>query len=113
MGSKMSYTGLLVNRVSVNRPSVSYTKGRSKKEYDLEATDVPCNIQYITGKALTPTVHGYEDVEGWTCFFEFGANIQKDDSLMDEKGREFIVQSAPADVTGRKHHMEMRLDIQE
>ena len=109
----MSYSGLLVNKVSVFRPTVTYLKGRPTKTYAASDTDVPCNIQYITGKALTPTVHGYEDVEGWTAFFEFGANIQKDDGLIDEKGREFIIQSVPADVTGREHHMEVRLDIWE
>lgn len=109
----MSYSGLLVNKVSVFRPTVAYTKGRSTKTYTAGDTDVPCNIQYITGKALTPMVQGYENVEGWTCFFEFDADILKDDKLTDEKGREFIVQSAPVDITGRKHHVEARLDIQE
>uniref|UniRef100_A0A6M3M7X1 Head-tail joining protein n=1 Tax=viral metagenome TaxID=1070528 RepID=A0A6M3M7X1_9ZZZZ len=109
----MSYSGLLENKISIFRPTVTYLKGRPTKTYVAGDTDVPCNIQYITGKALTPAVHGYEDVEGWRIFFEYDADIQKDDKLTDERGRVFIVQSAPIDVTGRKHHIECLVDVQE
>jgi len=110
----MSYTGLLVNLATISRPAVTYSKGRvSSKAYTIVDTKVPCNIQLIAKEALTPYEHGYEDVEGWQAFFEYSVDLLKDDRIVDERGRTFIAQSAPIDVTGRKHHVEVKLEIQE
>ena len=112
----MSYSGLLINTCSVHRPSVAYTKGRPTKTYAAaHATGVQCRIQWHKGG--TDTQHareqGFEVIEGWFGFFEYGAPILKDDMIVDDKGREFIIKSVPADVTGMKHHIECGLEIWE
>ena len=115
-GSDVSYSSLLVNTCSVYRPTVTYTKGRANKAYGAAvATGVRCNIQWHSGG--TDTQHareqGYTVIEGWFGFFEYGVDVQKDDRIVDEKGRSFIVKSVPVDVTGRKHHIESGLEIEE
>ena len=111
----MSYSGLLINTCSVFRLTVTYTKGRSKKNYAPVPGTLKCRIQWHKGG--TDTQHareqGYEVIEGWFGFFEYGANLQKDDGIIDERGREFIVKSVPVDVTGMKHHIESGLEIWE
>lgn len=111
----MSYSGLLINTCNVFRPTVTYTKGRPSKAYAAGAVGIKCRIQWHKGG--TDTQHarepGYTVIEGWFGFFEYGANIQKDDRIVDEKGRSFIIKSVPADVTGMKHHIECGLEIRE
>ena len=116
----MSYDNLLVNKVSVYRPTVSYTKGRSTVTYPSSATssNVPCNIQYLFGAGVSGgtrevTAHGFETEGGWWGFFKYGASIQKDDKIVDENSRSFIVLSGPLDVVGRQHHQEVRLSVVE
>ena len=116
----MSLLSLLVNRVTVSRPTVTYVKGVSSKTFTEVTTDLPCSIQYLTGGGYffglgsqVPTVSGYETIEGWFGAFEFGADIQKDDKIVDEQSRTFIIKSAPTDVVGRKHHIETQLALQE
>lgn len=110
----MSYSGLLINRVTINRPSVAYTKGRATKTAPTVIdTDVHCRIQYISGEDMYPKVQGYEYASGWNGFFEYGVNLQKDDLIVDERSREFVVQSDPQDVTGMSHHVEAKLELQE
>lgn len=116
----MSFHSLLVNTVTVSRPSVTYVKGVPTKSYASVVTELICNIQYMRGGvggfgfgSQHTTEHGYEIEEGWFGAFEYGANVRKDDLLTDEKGREFIVKSSPQDVVGRKHHVECALAIQE
>jgi hypothetical protein len=109
----MSYSGLLINRVTITRPTATYTKGRSAKAYASVATDVHCRIQYVTGEDMYPKVQGYEYASGWNGFFEYGVNIRKDDLIVDERSREFVVQSDPQDVTGMSHHVEAKLELQE
>ena len=109
----MSYSGLLINRATISRPTVTYTKGRAAKTYTSVATDVHCRIQYVTGEDMYPKAQGYEYASGWNAFFEYGANVRKDDLLTDERSREFIVQSDPTDVTGMSHHPEVKLELVE
>jgi len=116
----MSYESLLVNTISVYRPTVSYTKGRSTVTYPTTATakNIHCNIQYVFGGGVAAgtrevTGHGFETEGGWMGFFMLGANIQKDDKIVDEDGRSFIILSNPLDVVGRGHHMEVRLSVVE
>lgn len=110
----MSFSGLLINKVSVVRPTVTYTRGRPSKTYtDTVATGVPCRIQYVTKEDIYPKDQGYEFASGWNAFFEYGANIRKDDQITDERGRVFIVQSSPTDVTGKSHHPEVKLQLVE
>jgi len=119
-GDKVSFLGLLVNSVAVSRPTVAYSKGVATKTYTGVATNLACSIQYLSGGGYffglgsqVPTEGGYEVIEGWFGAFEYGANIQKDDKLVDEKSRIFIVKSVPVDVVGREHHIEAQLAIQE
>lgn len=121
-GGVMSYLELLINTCSVVRPSVAKSHGTSDKTYDTSspvAEGVPCRIQFFSSMAVTgggslePTPHGYETLEGYFGFFEFGVNIQLDDLIVDDKAREFIVVSVPLDVTGMKHHVECRLSLKE
>lgn len=109
----MSYLGLLINTVSITRPTVAYTKGRSAKTYASVDTGVKCRIQYISGEDMYPKVQGYEYASGWNGFFEYGVNLQKDDLIVDERSRSFIVQSNPTDVTGKSHHPEVKLELVE
>lgn len=118
----MSYLGLLINTCDVIRPTISDDHGTETKDYDRTspvAEDLVCRIQYFSSMAvegtgsLEPSIHGYEINEGYFAFFEFGANIQIDDMVVDDKGREFIVVSAPEDVTGMEHHIEVRLSFNE
>ncbi len=109
----MSYSGLLINRATISRPTVTHTKGRAAKKYTPVATNVPCRIQYVIGEDMYPKVQGYEYASGWNAFFEYGANVRKDDLLTDERSREFIVQSDPTDVTGMSHHPEVKLELVE
>jgi len=117
----MSFTSLLVNKVSVYRPTTTYTKGVPSKDYPSTATakNVKCNIQAgsqygIMGQgALVPKIHGYETEELYVVFFEYGSNVQKDDKVIDEKGRTFIVKTMPEDVSGRAHHVEALLGLEE
>jgi len=107
----MSYSGLLINRATISRPTVAYTKGRSSKSYASVATDVPCRIQYVTGEDMYPKVQGYEYASGWNAFFENEVNLRKDDLIVDERGRKFVAQSSPIDVTGMSHHVEAKLEL--
>jgi hypothetical protein len=112
----MSFLGLLINTVSITRPTVAYVKGRSTKTYASVATGIACRIQWVTREEIYPKVQGYEYAGEWNAFFDYNADssfLQKDDLLIDELGREFIVQSAPIDVTGLRHHVECKLEIQE
>lgn len=109
----MSFSGLLINSVSITRPTVAYTKGRSTKTYTAVVEDVPCRIQWVTKEEMNPRTQGYEMVGEWNAFFEHGVNLRKDDMLTDERGREFIAQSVPIDVTGMSHHSEVKLEIVE
>lgn len=116
----MSFLGLLVNKATILRPAVTYVKGVPTKTYTSVATNLACSIQYLSGGSYffglgsqVPTEGGYETIEGWFGAFEYGANIQKDDKLVDEKSRIFIVKSVPVDVVGREHHIEAQLAIQE
>jgi len=118
----MSFLGLLVNTVSIYRPTVTYVKGVATKTYPGTATheSVACSIQFhragalgIGGGSQQPTSHGYETIEGWWIGFDYGTDVLKDDKLMDERGRVFIVQTVPVDVTGRQHHIECFLSLQE
>lgn len=116
----MSYLSLLINRCNVVRPTVAEDHGAQEKSYNTGspvAVNLKCRIQFFSSMAtkgsggLDPTPHGYEIVEGYFGFFEFGANVLIDDLIVDEKGRQFIVVSAPEDVTGMLHHVECKLSI--
>ncbi len=118
----MGFLGLLINRCNVVRPSIATSYGTKDKTYNTGSPDVTgliCRIQFFSSMAVTgggslePTAHGYEVVEGYFGFFEFGANVLIDDLIVDEKGRQFIVVSVPLDVTGMKHHIEARLSLRE
>ena len=116
----MSYDSLLVNEVDVYRPTVSYVKGRSTVTYPTTATakNIPCNIQFVFGGGVAAgtrevTGHGFETEGGWIGFFKYGVNIQKDDKIVDENSRCFVILSAPLDVVGKGHHMEVRLSVME
>ncbi len=110
----MSFSGLLINTVTITRPSVAYTKGRSAKTYtNVVAEDVHCRIQWVTKEEINPRTQGYELVGEWNAFFENEVNLRKDDQLTDEIGRVFIAQSAPVDVTGKRHHVEAKLELVE
>jgi len=111
----MSYSALLINIVSIFRPTVTYVKGEPTKTYVPVDTDVPCAIQWHKGGSDTQQerIQGYETVEGWFGFFEYGLDIRKDDLITDERSREFVVVSTPEDVTGRYHHIEVGLEIVE
>ena len=110
----MSYSGLLINRVKIERPLVAYVKGRPTKTHPDEiATDVHCRIQYIAKEDIYPKTQGYELASGWNAFFEYGVNLVKDDLITDERSREFIAQSDPVDVTGMSHHVECKLELVE
>ena len=117
----MSYSSLLVNTVTVERPTVTKVKGVQTKGYATVSTLTSCNIQYLSfggmgagsGAGVGATEHGYETVQSWFGAFEYETDIQKDDKITDELGRVFIVTAAPLDVVGRKHHIECALSIQE
>ena len=111
----MSYSALLINTVSISRPTVTYVKGEPTKAYAAVDAGVSCAIQWHKGGSDTQyeKLRGYETVEGWFGFFEYGQDIQKDDRITDERSRLFIVSSSPVDVTGRSHHIEVGLEIQE
>ena len=116
----MSYDSLLVNAVSVYRPVASYSKGRSTVTYPTTAnySNIPCNIQFVLGAGVAGgtrdvTEHGFETAGGWWGFFKYGASIQKDDKIVDENGRCFVVLSAPLDIVGKGHHVEVRLSVVE
>jgi len=110
----MSFSGLLINRVTITRSSVAYAKGRPTKTYPtIVATGVPCRIQYVTKEDIYPKTQGYEYASGWNSFFEYGVDLLKDDLLVDERSREFIAQSDPVDVTGMSHHVEVKLELVE
>ena len=116
----MSYDSLLVNTVCVYRPIITYSKGRSTVTYPTTAhcINLPCNIQFVFGSGVAGgtrevTEHGFETAGGWWGFFKYGANIQKDDKIVDEDGRCFVVLSAPLDIVGKGHHVEVRLSVVE
>ena len=113
----MSFSGLLINTVTIVRPSVAHTtaaKGRATKVYtDTIAEDVPCRIQWVTKEEMNPRTQGYEMVGEWNAFFEYDVALRKDDQITDERGRVFIAQSAPIDVTGMSHHVECKLELVE
>ena len=118
----MSYSGLLINRCNVVRPSIATSHGTKDKTYNTgspDVVDLRCRIQFFSSMAVTgggslePTPHGYETVEGYFGFFEYGVSILLGDLLIDEKGRQFIVVSVPLDVSGMKHHVECRLALRE
>ena len=110
----MSYDELLVNTIEVFRPTVTYVKGVSNKVYPVVATgtNIKCNIQFLSSGQV-PKEYGYEVEGSWWGFFEYGANVLKDDKIVDEDDREFIVKSMPLDTVGLKHHIEARLAIEE
>ena len=110
----MSFAGLLINTVTITRPTVAYTKGRPTKTYVAVDIGVPCRIQWVTKEEINPETRGYVMVGEWNAFFEHNIDpnfLQKDDMIVDERGREFIVQSAPIDVTGMSHHVEAKLEL--
>ena len=111
----MSLEGLLVNSVSVYRPTTAYSKGVPTKSYALTASSIPCNIQYISAAATKQRERefGYVEAEGWYGFFLYGTDIDEDDKIVDENGRSFIIKTTRSDTVGRKHHIECRLEIQE
>ena len=116
----MSYDSLLVNSISVYRPVASYSKGRSTVTYPATAnySNIPCNIQFVLGAGVAGgtrevTEHGFETAGGWWGFFKYGANILKDDKIIDEDGRCFVVLSVPLDIVGKGHHIEVRLSVVE
>ena len=114
----MSFIGLLRNRVTIVRPSVTYTKGVPSKTYSSVDSNVRCSIQYVGAVvegfgSQQPTQHGYETSEGWWGAFIFGTDIQMDDRITDDLGRVFIVKSVPLDVAGREHHIECNLALQD
>ena len=116
----MSYDSLLVNKISVYRPAATYSKGRSTVTYPTTAnySNIACNIQFVFGSGVgggtrDVTEHGFETAGGWWGFFMYGANIQKDDKIVDESGRVFILLSAPLDIVGKGHHVEVRLSVVE
>lgn len=115
----MSFAGLLINTVTVYRPTVSYTKGAATKTFVSVATGVKCNIQFSTGVAgygqgsIQVTTHGQETAEDYWAAFEHGADVQKGDKIVDEDGRSFIIVTAPIDVVGREHHIEAKLALDE
>ena len=106
----MSYNSLLVNEVTITRPSVAYTDGVSTKSYTVINTKIKCNIQWISSASSFDLQNkGFELTEGWVGFFKHAVNLRIDDKITDEKGRVFIVKTSPEDITGRKHHVECRL----
>ena len=106
----MSFESLLVNKVTISRPTVAYTDGVSSKAYTVLSTKTKCNIQWTSAKsALNSLRKGFELKEGWNAFFKYAVNLKVDDKVEDEKGRTFIVKTDPEDVTGRKHHVEVVL----
>ena len=106
----MSYNSLLVNKVTISRPTVAYTDGVSTKSYSVISTSTKCNIQWISAASSFDFQNkGFELNEGWVGFFKHAVNLKVDDKLSDEKGRIFIVKTSPEDTTGRKHHVECRL----
>jgi len=111
----VSYSGLLINTCSIYRPTVTYTRGRPAKTYAVVATGVKCRIQWHKGGTdiQSPREQGYEAIAGYFGFFEYGANIQKDDKIIDDRNREFIITSSPIDTAGYYHHVEAALKIQE
>ena len=109
----MSFLGLLINTVAITRPTVAYVKGRPTKTYASVTDGIACRIQWVTKEEINPRTQGYELVGEWNAFFDYGVNLRRDDLLTDERGREFIAQSAPIDVTGMSHHVECKLEIVE
>ena len=114
----MSYGSLLVNSVSIYRPTATYVKGRSTVTYVVCSVDIKCNIQFVFGSGVgggtrDVTEHGFETAGGWWGFFKYGVNIQKDDKIIDENNRCFIILSAPLDIVGKGHHVEVRLSVVE
>ncbi len=109
----MSFIGLLINTVAITRPTATYVKGRSTKTYASVATGVKCRIQWVTREEIYPKTQGYEYAGEWNVFFAYGVDLLKDDLLVCERGRKFIVQSAPIDVTGMKHHSEVKIELVE
>lgn len=113
----MSLEGLLVNSVSVYRPTTTYSKGVPTKSYSGSpiVTGMPCNIQYISA-AITKQRErefGYVMAEGWYGFFLYGADIKEDDKIVGENGRSFIVKSTRLDTVGHRHHIECKLELWE
>ena len=118
----MSYLSLLINTCDVYRPSVAESYGTQEKTYDTSTPDVEdlmCRIEFFSsqssrsGGSLSQTIYGQDTVEGWLGFFLFGADIELDDLIIDDKAREFIVTTAPKDVTGMEHHVEAQLGLRE
>ena len=109
----MSFKSLLVNKVKVERPSQSYSDGVATETLTTISTATKCRIQYITAsQGFRPYEGGDWMMEGWNAFFEYGADVLIRDKLTDELGDIYIVQSAPSNVSGKRHHMECRLERQ-
>jgi len=112
----MSFSSGLVNTVSIYRPTTTFgVGGKSVKTYAEVDTGVACNIQAVNSQRdnFSRDTGGYEFQSEWMAFFEYGIDIQKDDKIIDEKSRTFIVQSSPEDMVGRKHHIEVGLAKEE
>ena len=110
----MSFVFLLVNKVKVERPSQSYSDGVPTESFTTISVSTKCRIQYVTAaRGVVPTEVGDDVMEGWNAFFEYGIDILIRDKLTDELGRVFILQTDPEDVTGKRHHIEVKLQRQE
>ena len=112
----MSFSSGLVNTVSINRPTTTFgVGGKSVKTYAVVSTGTACNIQSTMSQKdnFSRDTGGYEFQSEWMAFFEYGIDIQKDDKIVDERSRTFIVQSAPEDMVGRMHHIEVGLAKEE
>ena len=109
----MSFEELLVNTVKIERPSQGYVDGVPTETFTTISAATKCNIQYSTSKGFTPTETGDDIIEGWMAFFLYGVDIRMRDKITDELGNIYIVQTSPHGVAGRRHHLEVKLEIEE
>jgi len=110
----MSFEELLVNTVKIERPSQEYVDGVPTETFTTISAATKCNIQFITSsKGFTPSETGDDIIEGWMAFFLYGVDIRMRDKITDELENIYIVQTSPHDVTGRRHHLEVKLEIEE
>lgn len=106
----MSFADLLIRRVTIQRRTVTETAmGEQNFTFPSIATDVPCDIQNLSG-ARTRQSPG-EFIDGsYRFYFLPGQDVQESDKIIDEDGVDYEVRFVDC-IRNRRtsgdHHLEV------
>lgn len=96
--------GLLVNRAEIRRRSYSNTGPEPGESVAVVATDVPCRVNWLTGKELGVEVD--PSVARVVIFLVAGVDVGNSD-LVVVGSDSYEVESVNGDAAARGHHMEV------